>query len=736
MIVATHPSDGRIGVNAPDRQHTELSATTSHPTPLNVLRRLALLDTPAEEAFDRLTRLAAKIMHAPVALLSLVDGDRSFFKSNVGLPEPWASRREMPLSHSVCQHVVALSAPLVINDARADPLISDNQAVTDRWIAAYLGIPLITFAGQAIGTFAVIDTVPREWTPDDVTTLGDLAASAMTEIELRAEANQRLRVEQRLNLMESVVANASVAVLIAEADPTGPFDPRIVFVNDAYTHLTGYSPDEVVGSTYQILNNSVTDRTQIDTVRSALATSNPARLEFLSHRKDGSAFWAESNIIPITDRAGRYSHWVVIQRDISKQKAAEKAVRESEEQFRVLAEAIPQIVWTARPDGWIDYYNQRWFDYTGLTLEQSRGWGWELALHPDDLKDCLDHWSKSVRTGEVYEIKYRFKRAADATYRWHLGRALPLRDDLGKIAKWFGTSTDITELKEAEVELREAKETAEAANRAKSDFFSRMSHELRTPLNVILGFSQLLELEDLSDPQRESAEQIRKGGRQLLALINEVLDIARIEAGGTEVISLEEVAMGEVVEEVVRMIQPLASQAGVRLLPPQLATGDCAVHADRQRLKQVLLNLLSNGIKYNRPGGTVAVSCAISPGTRLRISVTDTGLGIAQEKMHRLFAPFDRLEAEQKGVEGTGLGLTLSKGLVEAMQGQMGAESTVGEGTTFWLELPRIDQTSERTCGNPATVVDTQERPVAAGKVLDVEDNHANFRLVEFSDHR
>ena len=203
-------------------------------------------------------------------------------------------------------------------------------------------------------------------------------------------------------------------------------------------------------------------------------------------------------------------------------------------------------------------------------------------------------------------------------------------------------------------ELALAKEAAEAANRAKSEFFSRMSHELRTPLNVILGFGQLLELDALTDPQRESAEQIGKGGRHLLALINEVLDIARIEAGGAGMVSLEEVDVGEVVGEVLGMIQPLADQAGVRLLPPQPGTCDWAVHADLQRLKQVLLNLLSNAIKYNRQGGTVAVSCAEAAGAMLRISVTDTGPGIAPEKMHRLFAPFDRLEAEQKGVEGTG----------------------------------------------------------------------------------
>jgi signal transduction histidine kinase/ActR/RegA family two-component response regulator len=284
---------------------------------------------------------------------------------------------------------------------------------------------------------------------------------------------------------------------------------------------------------------------------------------------------------------------------------------------------------------------------------------------------------------------------------------------------------------QADESLRRAKEAAETANRAKSEFFSRMNHELRTPLTVILGFSQLLEMDDLSASQRESAEQIVKGGQHLLALINEVLDIARIEAGGAGMVSPEEVDVCLLVAEVLGMTQPLADQARLRLLPPPPGTCDRAVRADLQRLKQVLLNLLSNAIKYNRPGGTVIVSCAEAAGAMLRISVTDTGPGIAPEKMHRLFVPFDRLGAERKEVEGTGLGLTLSKGLVEAMQGTMGVESSPGRGSTFWVELPRIDKSGGPAGGNPATVAGPEETSVMAGTVLYVEDNPANFRLVE-----
>ncbi len=185
MLGPISPIGSTLGGDSTERQPTDLLAETRDPARIAALRRLALMDTQADQAFDRLTRLATKILHSPVALLSLVEGDRSFFKSSVGLPEVWMSRRGMSLSNSVCQHVIALNSPLVINDARANPLVSDNQAVAELKIVAYLGIPLIASEGDTLGTFAVIDIVPREWTADDVTILKDLAASAMTEIELR-----------------------------------------------------------------------------------------------------------------------------------------------------------------------------------------------------------------------------------------------------------------------------------------------------------------------------------------------------------------------------------------------------------------------------------------------------------------------------------------------------------------------------------------------------------------------
>ncbi len=306
-------------------------------------------------------------------------------------------------------------------------------------------------------------------------------------------------------------------------------------------------------------------------------------------------------------------------------------------------------------------------------------------------------------------------------------RKIPILDQDGQPRYLLGISEDITEHKEAVEALRTAKQEAELANQAKSEFLSRMSHELRTPLNAVLGFGQLLELEPLPAGQRESVDHILKAGRHLLGLIDEVLDISRIEAGHLA-ISLEPVLVNDVIREALDLVHPLAAKWNVRLDGRPSEADDRYVKADRQRLKQVLLNFLSNAAKFNRPEGTVTVSVSEAPGDRLRLNVIDTGLGIPPEKMARLFTPFDRLGAEERGVEGTGLGLALSKRLVEMMGGAVGVESAVGQGSTFWVELPHVESPAAGVDLRPAAPVQTLD---TLGTVLYIEDNLPNLRLVE-----
>src|SRR6266540_195913 len=283
-----------------------------------------------------------------------------------------------------------------------------------------------------------------------------------------------------------------------------------------------------------------------------------------------------------------------------------------------------------------------------------------------------------------------------------------------------------------EAALEVAGDQARDASRLKDEFLSRISHELRTPLNAILGFGQLLQTDDLTGEQRDSVNQVMRGGRHLLALINEVLDISRIETGSLA-LSLEAVNLMEVVTETADLIGPLAAERQVSIRPPSPQDGSWTVHADRQRLRQVLLNLASNAVKYNHDHGSIHLTCHATSEGRVSIIVADTGPGIPADKLQRLFMPFDRLGAEQTDVQGTGLGLALSRGLVQAMGGTLTAHSIQGQGTTFTLELAVAEDLLERHDQDPPTPASpTQD---AGGHrehtMLYVEDNPSNLQLVE-----
>lgn len=303
---------------------------------------------------------------------------------------------------------------------------------------------------------------------------------------------------------------------------------------------------------------------------------------------------------------------------------------------------------------------------------------------------------------------------------------IPVLDERGRVAYGIVSIEDVTERKRAEEELRQARAEAEGANRAKSDFLSRMSHELRTPLNSILGFAQILEMGDLSHEDRNSVSYIRSGGEHLLQLINEVLDIARIEAGRMS-LSVEPVGLVEVVQEVVDMVR---SQAAGRTARIEIAHGgDCHVRADRQRLRQVLLNLLGNALKYGGEGVSIVVGVEAKERGRVRVSVSDTGPGIPASKMGRLFLPFERLGAEETEIEGTGIGLALSKALAEAMEGGVGCESEPGRGSTFWVDLPAAaDPLVERRSARERRELQELGGPTT---ILYIEDNVSNVRLME-----
>ena len=309
----------------------------------------------------------------------------------------------------------------------------------------------------------------------------------------------------------------------------------------------------------------------------------------------------------------------------------------------------------------------------------------------------------------------------------------PIKEADGTISGVSVVARDVSERRRLDEERAAAHEEADRANHAKSEFLSRMSHELRTPLNSVLGFAQLMQMEPMAPKQEEATREIMKAGTHLVELIDEVLDIARIEAGKLR-LSLEPVDAVLVIEECISLLGPQAAQEGVSVAMdgPAAEIGSSYVIADRQRLKQVLLNLLSNGIKYNREHGTVTVSIEHSAeGSRIRIDVSDTGRGIPPERLDRLFAPFERLGIEETGIQGTGLGLALTKPLVEAMGGTIEVSSELGRGSRFSLELASADDAAI------AESIKSEDHHLVASAVprnrtvLYVEDNLANLKLME-----
>jgi PAS domain S-box-containing protein len=424
-----------------------------------------------------------------------------------------------------------------------------------------------------------------------------------------------------------------------------------------------------------------------------------------------------------------------LERQLHDAQTANAALSENEQRYRALVNADPDGVVIIDADSTILAVNPAMARIFGYTADQMLG---------KPLTVLMPH---RLREGHLKGTR-RYLLTGERSIPWQGvqvpalrrdGTEFPVEINFGEYTsngrKMFaGFMTDITERKQVEQALKEAKEAAEAANEAKSEFLSRMSHELRTPMNSILGFGQLLQRRALPADQARSVEHILKAGRHLLNLINEVLEIARIEANQQQ-LSLEPVHAATLLNEALALVRPTAEQRPVQLALRAPHGTDAYIRADQQRLMQVLLNLLSNAIKYNHAGGTVELLSRSAAGadgsTFLALGVRDTGPGIPADRLGELFVAFSRLGAERSGVEGTGLGLALSKRLVELMGGRLRVESAVGDGSTFWVELPVTASPRERLDPGrtDAPRPERVERP--ARTILYVEDNLANLDLVE-----
>jgi PAS domain S-box-containing protein len=450
----------------------------------------------------------------------------------------------------------------------------------------------------------------------------------------------------------------------------------------------------------------------------------------------------DAHYFPLADASGKPTHVGLLLVEV-RERAASTPPREAascagarapsdevEQALRFILDGMPQLVWSTRPDGYHDFYNRRWYEYTGADPDVTRGGGWNDPLHPDDQQRAWERWKRSLDSGEDYEIEYRFRRA-DGEYRWFLGRALPMRDETGRIVRWFGTCTDIDDQKRLEQERAEVLAQAQATSRLKDEFLAIVSHELRTPLTAILGWARLQR--GRPDLMPKAMAVIERNAEAQAKLIEEILETSRIVTGKVR-LCRRLVDLNDVVQAATDTIRPTAESKTVHL---EVTPGSrpVPIDCDPDRLQQVVLNLLVNAVKFTPGGGLVQARVELA-GLRARVVVADTGRGISAAFLGHVFDPFRQAESSttrQHG--GLGLGLAITKHLVELHGGTVTAASKgLGEGATFVVTLPLAAETERVGSRKPALRAADEPAPRPLGldgiRVLVVDDEADARELV------
>ena len=519
------------------------------------------------------------------------------------------------------------------------------------------------------------------------------------DVTARRQAEERMRESEER--FRALAENATMAVFVIDEAST------IAFANPAVERIFGYARAEMVGRALDMLMpEDQRSRHHAGLTRyleSGRRNISWEGVELPGLTRDGRVLPLEISFGEFMRQGRRY--FTGIARDISERKQAEAAMRESEERFRALANSLPQLAWIADPGGWIHWYNERWHEYTGTTLEEVQGWDWRKVHHPAHVDRVVAKIRHAFETGEQWEDTFPL-RSRTGEYRWFLSRALPIRDAAGKVVRWLGTNTDITEQIEAAAErerllAKEREARAEADRRrlelervteSRARLVRGFSHDVRNPLGVVDAQAWILEdgrlFGPLNEKQRQSVQRIRRSTRISLGLIEDLLELARAEAGQIE-LSRVETDVGQLAREVADDFQAHAASTGLALdvrAPQGLRT-----ETDPVRVRQVLGNLLSNAMKY-APQGRVTVEAASrqSGGPRsgewIAVSVSDTGPGIAPDKLEHIFQEFTRLEP--RGQKGLGIGLAISRRIAQLLGGDLVAQSEVGRGSVFTLWLP------------------------------------------------
>ncbi len=514
-------------------------------------------------------------------------------------------------------------------------------------------------------------------------------AELATAEHLRAEKRAQRNEKRSRDLIDGLGPSMFVALLTTEG--------ILLEVNQAPLLAAGLQAEDVLGKPFAEThwwNHSPIVQAQLREAIVKAAQGEASRYDVRTQGAGGEVIDIDFCLQPLRDETGAVAFLVPSASVITERKQMENALQESAAQFRDLADLMPQIVWTAQPDGYVDYYNRRWHDFTGRPEGMLGDASWQEVLHPDDLERCSALWSASMKTGAPYLIEYRFRSDETGLYRWHLGRALPVRDGAGKIVRWFGTATDIDDLKTAQAELVEAQQTLEqrvetrtaqlaASNRDLESFSYSVSHDLRAPLRAISGFSRIL-LEDYADSLDPDGlrylQQVQDGGLQMGRLIDDLLTFSRT---GRHALQLQQVDVSGMVRGCLAELKLQEPDHGAQIRVGEL--GSC--EADPALLKQLWLNLLSNALKYSRKSEHPVITIGRRrEGAEDVYFVEDNGAGFDMKYVDKLFHVFQRLHLAED-YEGTGVGLALVQRIVERHGGRVWAEGAVNRGAKFSFTL-------------------------------------------------
>jgi len=530
----------------------------------------------------------------------------------------------------------------------------------------------------------------------------DPCNGALLHLALTRDVTQQKEVQEMHRFLAAIVESSDDAII------TKNLDGIVTSWNRGAERIFGYSPQEIIGRPISVLIPP--DRLGEEPAILARLRRGESidHYETVRRRKDGTLLCISITVSPVRDAEGHIIGASKIARDVTERRSAQEALRESEDRFRALADNISQLAWSATELGVATWYNRRWLDYTGTTLEQMKGRGWETVHHPDHVERVRENIQKALALGVEWEDTFPL-RGKDGRYRWFLSRAVPVRDQHGEIKSWFGTNTDITELletrealakshQELEDRIQERTASLQKAVSQMEEFSYTVSHDLRAPARAMRGYAKII-LDDFSENLRPEAkdylERIVRGGARMDALIQDVLTYSRLSRRDLE---LNPVALDKVVADVIQQypeLQPPRAQTNIRqpLLP---------VLAHEPSLAQVVSNLLINAAKFVPAGEIPRITVRTEVRhARVRLWVEDNGIGIKPEHQHRIFGVFERLTTDPKS-EGTGIGLAIVRKAVEKMGGAVGLESDGLTGSRFWIEL------------SPAPAyVDTESSPVA-----------------------